>query len=80
MQIIIFLGNVARVYNPNLLMMEKSHDAFSIVSPSQITYALATKVEVRKQFFPSFPLEIVFFILNDYTIIYANTYFFSLIL
>ncbi|VTZ67849.1 fam-a protein [Plasmodium chabaudi chabaudi] len=39
-------GNVARVYNPNLLMMEKSHDAFSIVSPSQITYALATKVEI----------------------------------
>ncbi|SCL83517.1 fam-a protein [Plasmodium chabaudi adami] len=39
-------GEVARVYNPNLLMMEKSRDAFSIVSPSQIIYALATKVEI----------------------------------
>ncbi|SCL83122.1 fam-a protein [Plasmodium chabaudi chabaudi] len=39
-------GDVVRVYNPNLLMMEKSRDAFSIVSPSQITYALATKVEI----------------------------------
>ncbi|CAD2088371.1 fam-a protein [Plasmodium vinckei lentum] len=39
-------GSVARVYNPNLLMMKKSSDPFSVVLPSKITYAFATKVEI----------------------------------
>ncbi|CAD2099331.1 fam-a protein [Plasmodium vinckei petteri] len=39
-------GNVARVYNPNLLMMKKSSDPFSVVLPSKITYSFATKVEI----------------------------------
>ncbi|KEG01632.1 hypothetical protein YYE_03732 [Plasmodium vinckei vinckei] len=39
-------GNVDRVYNPNLLMMKKNSDPFSIVLLSQITYAFATKVEI----------------------------------